>query len=92
MMVGCLFNLGATLSFGYMRNFYLLMIARAMQALGGSLSVVSGELSAWKGIIDNMISRVVNRIDVNRANSVLLLRLRFVAVQMRVISSFSVSD
>lgn len=42
MLVGAAFNMGATLSFAYLRNYYLLIIARAMQALAGSLSVVGG--------------------------------------------------
>ena len=43
MLVGCGFNLAATLSFAYLRNYNLLVLARGFQALGSSLSVVSGK-------------------------------------------------
>lgn len=47
MLVGCLCNMLATLSFGYLRNFYLLLAARVAQAIGGSLSVVGGEIKRF---------------------------------------------
>ncbi|XP_067944986.1 synaptic vesicular amine transporter-like [Watersipora subatra] len=42
MLIGCLFNLSATLSFAYLRNYYLLIVARSFQAAGSSLSVIGG--------------------------------------------------
>ena len=47
MLVGCAFNMVATLGFGYLRNFYLLILTRVMQAIGGSLSVVGGNYNQY---------------------------------------------
>jgi len=43
MLAGCVFNLMATLGFAYIRNYWLLLLMRTIQALGSSLSVVGGE-------------------------------------------------
>ena len=43
MITGCGFNLAATLGFAYLMNYYLLVLARGLQALGSSLSVVGGK-------------------------------------------------
>ena len=50
MIAGSLFNLGATLSFAYLRNYYLLIVARTLQAAGSSLSVIAGILLHLLGI------------------------------------------
>lgn len=43
MLLGCGLNLLATLCFAYLRNFSLLVMTRALQALGSSFSVVGGK-------------------------------------------------
>ena len=43
LLLGCGLNLLATLCFAYLRNFSLLVMTRALQALGSSFSVVGGK-------------------------------------------------
>ena len=54
MLIGCVFNMIATLGFGYLRNFYLLLLTRVMQAIGGSLSVVGGNILYFPTSINDL--------------------------------------
>ena len=44
MLLGCALNFVATLGFAYVRNYYLLIIARVIQSLSSSLTIVGGKI------------------------------------------------
>ena len=75
MLVGCGLNLLATLCFAYLRNFSLLVVARSLQALGSSFSVVGGKKS-MSSLCSNQINFLWLVCWSSQSNSRLLIRSR----------------